>query len=114
VGVNGAFQYIVNNEGINSEADYPYTAVKGNCNYKQPPAATMTSYSVLGGGTEAHLQKSVAEVGPISVYINARGFQSYSGGIYYEPHCNEEFIDHAVLVVGYGTTQDNEVKFTFF
>ena len=29
--------------------------------------------------------------------------QQYGGGVYYEPDCSPNNIDHAVLVVGYGT-----------
>ena len=57
---------------------------------------------------EEGLKKSVASVGPISVAIDAShaSFQFYKEGVYYEPDCSPEYLDHGVLVVGYGTTKN--------
>ena len=55
--------------------------------------------------SESDLQVAVATVGPISVCIDASQptFQTYRSGVYYEPLCTSTQLDHAVLVVGYGT-----------
>lgn len=101
-----AFDYIKKNNGIDTESSYPYTAQDGTCHYsKANEGATCTGHVDVASGDEVALQKAVATVGPISVAIDASqpSFQQYQGGIYNEPNCNSEFLDHGVLAVGYGT-----------
>ena len=49
--------------------------------------------------------EAVAGNGPVSVAIDASNFsfQLYRRGVYDEPKCSSERLDHGVLVVGYGT-----------
>ncbi|KAJ8273631.1 hypothetical protein GJAV_G00103800 [Gymnothorax javanicus] len=103
---SSAFRYIVDNKGIDSESSYPYEFREGECRYTvQGRAGFCSGYWSLPRGNERALQDSVANVGPISVSIDARlpSFHSYSGGIYSDPQCNSMKTNHAVLVVGYGT-----------
>lgn len=53
---------------------------------------------------------ATAAVGPIAVGIDATNddFYFYGGGIYYHERCNPEYLDHAVLVVGYGEEDDSD------
>ena len=60
--------------------------------------------SILSG-SEVALTQAVHLQGPISVAIDAgkRTFQFYKKGIYYDPDCDREELNHAVLLVGYDT-----------
>jgi len=51
---------------------------------------------------ETNLQYAVANIGPITVAVNASDFQFYGGGIYNAASC-EKPVDHGMVVVGYGT-----------
>jgi cathepsin L len=104
--MDNAFKYVIHNKGIDTEAGYPYVDQERQCAFKRADVgATEASYKDVESGSEDALQKAVAEIGPISVGIDASqaSFQLYSGGVYEEPACNKTNMDHAVLAVGYGT-----------
>jgi len=98
-----AFQYIISNKGITSEAQYPYTAMDGNCNTAVTSVVTISSFVDVTAGDEGALMKAV-NVGPVSVAIEADQscFQFYSGGVLSDPSCGTQ-LDHGVLAVGYGS-----------
>jgi len=105
--MDDAFQYIITNNGIELEADYPYTAVDGSvCKYKVADrGACIQSFVDIPTGNETALQVAVATVGPVSVAIDASqsSFQFYESGVYYSFFCSSTNLDHGVLAVGYGS-----------
>jgi len=106
--MDDAFQYIISAGGLETESRYPYTAEDGTC--QSNPTyyrADITSYTDVTSGSEDALQVAVANIGPISVAIDAgqNSFQFYSGGVYYSQGCSPTQLDHGVLAVGYGTYQ---------
>jgi len=105
--MDDAFQYIITNNGIDSEASYPYTAEDGNCAYSASNCASTLAangFTDVTSGSEDALLTAVA-LTPVSVAIDASNpsFQSYSSGVYYEPACSSTQLDHGVLAVGWGT-----------
>ncbi|CAL1267000.1 unnamed protein product [Larinioides sclopetarius] len=107
-----AFEYIKENHGIDTEEGYPYKAKQqGRCHYKKKDkGATDTGFVDVSSGDEQKLKEAVATVGPVSVAIDAshETFQFYSKGVYNEPECSSQELDHGVLVTGYGTTKNGE------
>jgi len=97
-----AFQYIIANNGITSETQYPYTAQDGTCNTAVTAVTTISAFVDVTSGDEGALQKAV-NIGPVSVAIEADQscFQFYSGGVLNDPTCGTQ-LDHGVLAVGYG------------
>jgi len=99
-----AFQYIITNGGISSEAAYPYTAEDGTCMSPLPPGVTtISAFTDVTSGDETALAQAV-NIGPVSVAIEADQscFQFYSGGVLNDPSCGTQ-LDHGVLAVGYDT-----------
>ncbi|XP_078054342.1 procathepsin L-like [Mustelus asterias] len=101
-----AFDYIIENGGIEAESTYAYTAKDGeSCKYNASESvASVSSYKILPYGDEEALTQAVAEIGPIAVVIDAGlpSWQFYSSGVYYDANCRSNTFNHAVLVVGYG------------
>jgi cathepsin F len=55
---------------------------------------------------ETEIAATLANVGPLSILVNADPLQSYKSGIYTpgsDSDCDPKDLDHAVLLVGYGT-----------
>ncbi|EZA62330.1 Cathepsin L [Ooceraea biroi] len=101
-----AFRYVRENKGLDTEKSYPYEGENDRCRYNpRNSGATDLGYVDIAQGNEEKLKAAVATMGPISVAIDAshESFHFYSEGVYYEPQCDPENLDHGVLVVGYGT-----------
>merc|ERR1712168_1610775 len=109
--MDNAFKYIKANGGIDTEQSYPYEGVEEACHFKpRDVGATDKGFVDITPGSEHDLKKAVAAVGPVSVAIDAshESFQFYSHGVYDEPECDPEGLDHGVLVVGYGTEEEGD------
>ncbi|XP_022652943.1 cathepsin L1-like [Varroa destructor] len=101
-----AFQYVRATGGLDTEESYSYTAKDGECRFNQNfIGTTLRNYVDVTYQDEKALEKAVATVGPVSVSIDASqaSFSFYTSGIYDEPDCSSESLDHGVLVVGYGS-----------
>ncbi|KAF8406281.1 hypothetical protein HHK36_008366 [Tetracentron sinense] len=99
-----AFEFIINNGGIDSEEDYPYKASDGVCDQyrKNARVVTIDGYEDVPEYDEKALQTAVANQ-PVSVAIEAggRAFQLYQSGVF-TGTCGIA-LDHGVAAVGYGT-----------
>jgi len=117
---SNSWNYVKDNNGICSEADYPYTSGNGDggsCIKGCTPVAgtKVQSYVDVTPKSDTAMMTALT-VGPISISIEAdqKSYQMYLSGIYndYEG-CNansktkgadsQPNIDHAVVLVGYGT-----------
>jgi len=109
--MDNAFQYIKDNGGIDTESTYPYEAIDDTCKFsKKNIGATDKGFVDIPTGDEEALMKAISTVGPVSVAIDAshESFQFYSEGVYFEPQCDSQQLDHGVLAVGYGTDDDGQ------
>lgn len=109
--MDNAFQYIKDNGGIDTEKAYPYDALDESCRYTPDASgATDKGFVDIPSGDELKLKQALATIGPVSVAIDAshQSFQFYSEGVYVEPECSAENLDHGVLAVGYGTDEKGQ------
>jgi cathepsin L len=101
-----AFKHVKANQGIKTEASYPYEAKDFQCRFKRENVgATDIGLNRVTSGDEEALKQAIATIGPISVGIdsNHKSFRFYKEGVHYEPECSSQHLNHAVLAVGYGT-----------
>lgn len=112
-GCNGGLEYDgwsffkQQNEGICTEASYPYKARNGVCQYSSCtlgiPAGGIAGVNHVTSGSAAALQSAIQQQ-PVAIGIEAdqQAFQFYSSGIL-TGACGKN-LDHSVLAVGYDTS----------
>jgi KDEL-tailed cysteine endopeptidase len=97
-----AFQFVIDNKGIASEAAYPYTAQDGTCKTGIASVATITGFVDVTPDSDTALMTAIVQQ-PVSILVEADQdiFQGYTSGTV-TGACGTG-LDHAVLAVGYGT-----------
>lgn len=104
-----AFEFIINNGGIDTEDDYPYLGRDGRCDTyrKNAKVVSIDSYEDVPENDETALKKAVANQ-PVSVAIEGggRNFQLYDSGVF-TGECGTS-LDHGVAAVGYGTEKGKD------
>ncbi|GKV36836.1 hypothetical protein SLEP1_g44927 [Rubroshorea leprosula] len=102
-----AFEYIGDNQGIASEESYPYEEMDGTCQAESATAAaSISGFEEVTPNDEEALLKAVSTQ-PVSIALEASGyyFKNYESGVLTAGECGNK-LDHAVTIVGYGTTED--------
>lgn len=102
-----ALKYFADN-GIETEADYPYKAVDGDCQYDKSKALTVAGgYKFVTPNSTAHLKAALVN-SPVSVLIEAdeNVFRYYTSGVVTKD-CSAT-LDFSVLVVGYEKVNGTE------
>merc|ERR1711997_717417 len=97
--------------GLVTEDDYPYTSgsfgVSWNCKYdadSMNAMATVRGYETLPKNEYEPVMNHLANVGPLSIAVDASGWSFYGGGVFDSCSYDRNIeINHAVQLVGYGT-----------
>lgn len=100
---DNGFHYVMDME-LCSEENYVYTGQRGSCSADVCEGVVTLSGCVdVPSGDQVGLRRAVAQQ-PVAIAIQADQFvfQHYTGGIITDASCGTE-LDHAVLIVGYGT-----------
>ncbi|KAF6203775.1 hypothetical protein GE061_002110 [Apolygus lucorum] len=90
--------------GLMKESDYPYNGKQNICKYTPlKERVKIKTWKVLPARDEEALKAALVAVGPISVSLNASPytFQLYHSGVYDDPDCPDDTLNHAMLLVGY-------------
>jgi cathepsin F len=102
--MQNAFNYVIKNNGIDSEKSYPYVGYNGKCKFNSGNVAARISNWTFIPKTATQMQAYVVNQGPVAIAADAQMWQFYYTGVWYFP-CGTS-LDHAILIVGYGTETD--------
>jgi len=97
-----AYQYVMSAGGLETYANYPYTAQDGQCQFQ----ASLISQSISSwqyvtqSQNENQMQQFTYSSGPPSVCVDASTWDSYNGGVYTSQDCGTQ-LDHCVQIVGW-------------
>jgi len=104
---NLAIQYTAKN-GLETEADYPYSAKRSQCQFNSSKAHKVNSgYQMVTPQSTDQLKAALINF-PVSVLVESgqETFQFYKSGVI-TTNCDDK-LDHAVLAVGYQKVEDSE------
>ncbi|KAK9917802.1 hypothetical protein WJX75_008442 [Coccomyxa subellipsoidea] len=113
----GGVDYIIDNGGIDTEEEYPYLAHDDKCIRKKeglsPKESALDGFAHVPVQNETALAQAVSQH-PVAVAVCCGDYidnwHAYTGGIFNIPGTGgcADPLDHAVVVVGYGTTKEGE------
>jgi len=105
-----AYEYVIKAGGLESEADYPYKAVNGQCKFNSADVvAKISAWSFVSkqaGDENSTMLPFCYATAPISVCVDAASWQYYNGGVL--KTCGHT-IDHCVQITGFTTVDSTPV-----
>ena len=103
--VHTALRHVKETGGIEDELHYPYEGIDGGCRFNRTKVVfSDNGAALLQGGDEQKLKEVVAKFGPVAVSVFATDlFLDYKGGVLIDRGCPNDYSNHGVLIVGYGT-----------
>jgi len=102
-----AWAQITMSGGLSSEWTYPYTSYSGNdftCKKELIiPIAKVSKYVNLPVNEQPPILNYLAMTGPLAISVDASSWSIYERGVYNNCNQTNPDLDHAVMLVGYGT-----------
>lgn len=113
-GCSGGWQWVAYDDmgklgGVPSESDYSYKGVAGKCAMSsKTPVAKIANYTCItapdgSGADPAQMAAWLVKNGPMAFAMDVSSIGSYRGGVWDPKSCSTTNLDHALLIVGYGT-----------
>jgi len=105
-GISSALTWVHNHHGLAKNTDYGvghYHPSQGTCHHKEEETvANLKRVRHVASKNEADLKRAVHNAGPVamSVHVNKK-FKAYKSGIFNDPACPKNSVNHAMLTVGW-------------
>lgn len=105
-----AYESIIKAGGLATEWSYPYRSWFGTdfeCafNTSMDMGAKIKASVKLASNEYGALMEAIADVGPVSISVDASNWHLYEGGVYDGCDTDKPDVNHAVQLVGYGTDE---------
>ncbi|KAI4384053.1 hypothetical protein MLD38_009824 [Melastoma candidum] len=101
--MTNAYRYLMEAGGLQEESTYPYTAKRGECKFNQDKIAVKVANFTTIAVDEEQIAAHLVKQGPLAVGLNAIFMQTYIGGVSCPIICGKRWVNHGVLLVGYGS-----------
>ncbi|KAK2969074.1 hypothetical protein RJ640_021113 [Escallonia rubra] len=110
--MTNAYTYLIKAGGIQEEDSYPYTGKHGECKFKSEKVAVRVMNFTNIPIDENQIAANLVHHGPLAVALNAVFMQTYIGGVSCPIICGKRWINHGVLLVGYGSNGFSILRFS--
>ncbi|CAA7390852.1 unnamed protein product [Spirodela intermedia] len=100
--MTNAYKYLMEAGGLEEEEAYPYSGRLGRCAFEPGKVAVrVTNFTNVPLG-EDQIATYLVRHGPLAVGLNAAFMQTYVRGVSCPLVCVRRWVNHGVLLVGYG------------
>ncbi|KAF3335561.1 cysteine proteinase 15A [Carex littledalei] len=101
--MTNAYKYLIKSGGLMEEKDYPYAGKQGQCMFDKNKVAVKVSNFTNIPLDEDQIMAALVNRGPLAVGLNAVFMQTYMRGVSCPLICPKKWLNHGVLLVGYGS-----------
>ncbi|KAL6290666.1 hypothetical protein ACE6H2_008176 [Prunus campanulata] len=100
--MTNAYEYLIEAGGLEEESTYPYTGKRGECKFNPDKVAVKVANFSTIPIDEDQIAANLVHHGPLAIGLNAVFMQTYIGGVSCPLICFRKWVNHGVLLVGYG------------
>ncbi|KAF2318482.1 hypothetical protein GH714_008152 [Hevea brasiliensis] len=111
--MTNAYRYLMEAGGLEEESSYPYTGKRGECKFDTEKIAVRVANFTNIPIDESQIAAHLVHHGPLAVGLNAIFMQTYIGGVSCPLICGKKWINHGVLLVGYGAKGFSILRFGY-
>lgn len=118
--LGATYDYIKQRGGLEPDTSYPYQNTRQSCRLKSNKVGAIQGYGNIPRGDEEAMKQALSTYGPLAAAVHTTSdLQFYAGskggrgsGIIDIPTCSKQ-VDHAIVIVGYGTENGKDYWSTF-
>ncbi|GAV60741.1 Peptidase_C1 domain-containing protein/Inhibitor_I29 domain-containing protein [Cephalotus follicularis] len=109
--MTNAYNYLIEAGGLEEESSYPYAGKLGECKFDPEKVVVRVVNFTNIPTDENQIAQHLVQYGPLAVGLNAVFMQTYIGGVSCPLICSKRWVNHGVLLVGYGAKGYSILRF---